>query len=110
MEAISGFEVDFDAAPRAGERAADFVAALFVAADFVEAPFAPDLAALLLALPVAADLDAPPADLVAPLLLLALAPFDAAALFFVLADVPPEPDLRDFVVLSAITRLLLALA
>lgn len=117
-----------DAPLRAGEREADFVAAPFDAAlfdagpDFVAAPFeaALDLDGLLLA-PALALLvgaafipvfEAPALVLVAAPLPPELAPFDAGAAFFVLLDAPPElePDLRDFVVLSAITRLLSAFA
>lgn len=118
--------VDLDGMPRAGEREAVFVVALFeVAADLVGPVLAatPDFAAVLEA---ALDFDAPPAalvdipdfvapdfdalapDLVAAFVLLGLALFAAPAVFFVPLDAPPEPApaLRDFVVLSAMTRLL----
>lgn len=130
---------DFDEAPdlaaplRAGERDADLVAPPFDAAPFDPAPdfeAEPDFEAALFA--PAPDFDAPlfaadfallagddfipvllaPAPvLLAAFLLLAPALFEAAA-FFVPPDAPPElePDLRDFVVLSAITRLLWAFA
>lgn len=132
--------LDLEAAPadlvvplRAGDRDAVLAAAPFDAAPFDPAPdfeAEPDFEAALFEL--APDLDAPlfaadfellagddfipvllaPAPvLLAAFLLLALAPFAAAA-FLVPPDAPPElePDLRDFVVLSAITRLLWAFA
>jgi hypothetical protein len=87
------FAPDFDAPPRADERAVLFDAApfeavlLFVAPDFAALFFAPDFAALFLALEP-----------------------ELFALDFLLEPVELEPDLRDFVELSAITRLLSAFA
>ncbi len=83
--------VDFDATPRAGEREADFFEA---ALDFFAAVFEPPFA------PVFMPAFMPDFDAA---FLLELAPFDAAVFF-------APPDLRDLVVLSAITRLLSAFA
>jgi len=126
---VSDFEApELFAAPlRAGEREADFVAVLFDAPPFAEEPdfdavvfdapvlFAADLAPDL-APPAAAFvplLVAPAPVLVAPALLPEPELFDPEAAFLLPSpDAPPElaPDLRDLVVLSAITRLLSAFA
>ena len=99
--------LDFDAAPFAP---AAFEPALFKAAPILDAPFAAALTPLVSVSFTAAFVL--PAPAFVAFLLLAPAPFASGADFFVLLDAPPEPipDLRDFVVLSAITRLLPAFA